>query len=74
MLVPIFLAVLVYFLVILVSFPRFGKLHQKNLALLVQHPRQMQQGCQIILGTTYQKTYHGKNIPNNHKLYRKAVK
>jgi hypothetical protein len=25
-----------------------------------------QQGCQIVLGTTYQ---NGKNVPNDHKIY-----
>jgi hypothetical protein len=29
------------------------------------------QGCQIFLSTTYQD---GKNIPNNHKIYKKAAK
>jgi hypothetical protein len=28
-------------------------------------------GCQIFLGTTYQ---NGKNIPNNHKIYKMATK
>jgi hypothetical protein len=28
------------------------------------------QGCQIFLGSTYQ---NGKNIPNGHKIYLKAV-
>jgi hypothetical protein len=29
------------------------------------------QGCQIFLGTTYQ---HGKNLPNNHKIYQITIK
>jgi hypothetical protein len=29
------------------------------------------QGCQIILGTTY---HHGKNLPNNHKIYQTDTK
>jgi hypothetical protein len=30
----------------------------------------LEQGCQIFLGTTYQD---GKNIPNNHKIYKMAI-
>jgi hypothetical protein len=31
----------------------------------------LRQGCQIFLGTTYQK---GENIPNYHKIYRMHIK
>jgi hypothetical protein len=31
----------------------------------------LSRGCQIFLGTTYQK---GKNVPNGHKIYQMAIK
>jgi hypothetical protein len=47
-------------------FRRVGNHHQLKMLLSI-----LKQGCQIFLGTNYQ---NGKNIPNNHELYRMTIK
>jgi hypothetical protein len=50
-------------------FPKWGNVAQSGHADGVVAVRK--QGCQIFLGTTYQ---NGENIPNDHKMYKVAIK
>jgi hypothetical protein len=48
----------------------FLPLHSLHLLLCSWNDDNLDQGCQIFLGTIYQ---HGENIPNCHKIYQIAT-